>query len=183
MRNAIIDKNNRVRAKVGYEIKNIIILDGVDINKRNTHLVRKPKVLYNYSFGKLSKTQQQLLDMLNEKDSIEIDKKRYNIKVTMKDLSSLTAVTGVEYALFERNDKYIIFKGNSYSIHLSNNIMAMLVNQRYTWVGHTHPGREFNCLMPSDGDYETLKMLNQKRSMIYNSVGDYYVFEEDLPCD
>lgn len=177
--NAIIDKNNKVRAKQGCSIENVYVFDDVCINKRNTHVIGKPKILFNYSFGKLSKTQEKLIDLLKEKDRIEIDKKRENIKVTMKDLSALTAVTGLEFALFERNDKYIIFKGNSYSIYLNGNTIGMLINRKFIWVGHTHPGMSFNCLMPSDGDYKTLKALGQKKSTIYNSVGEYYVFEED----
>ena len=101
-------------------------------------------------------TQQKILNMLNERTYIIIDKKKENLKITMKDLSALTAYTGIEYALFERNDKYAVYKGNSVEIILTQGDLAMLLNGKYQWIGHAHPGNSYNCLIPSDGDYNTL---------------------------
>lgn len=170
--------NGQWKAKNGYKIKTIDIKN-VHIQNRNTSIVGKPSVIYNFSFGKMSLTQQKILGMIKDCKHVIIDKKKENINITMKDLSALTAYTGIEYALFERSDRFIVFKGNSFEIALSKNDLAMLLNGKYRWVGHTHPGNSFNSLIPSDGDYNTLKVFNQKRSVIYNSVGKYYVFGEE----
>ncbi len=50
--------------------------------------------------------------------------------------------------------------------------------QGYKWSGHTHPGFDFLCMQPSDGDYEILDRFNQKISVIYNSKGDFRTFEK-----
>lgn len=102
--NGKFDRNNIFRCSTNDKIENII-QDSIVIQTRKTHMVGKPAVIYRYSFGKISNTQQTLLNELANKDCIEIDKKKSNIKITMKDLSVLTAVTGVEYTLFERSDK------------------------------------------------------------------------------
>ena len=91
----------------------------------------------------------------------------------------MTAYTGLEYSLFERNDMYIIIQGDKYGIHIDKKLSAELINRKYFWIGHTHPGNTFECLTPSDSDYDTLKVLNQKRSTIYNSIGKFYVFGEE----
>lgn len=174
--NIVILKNGTWKAKNGYHIKTV---DKKDIQNRNTSLVGKPNLIYNYSFGKMSLVQRNILSRLDNNTSITVDKKRENLKITMKDLSALTAVTGIEYALFERNDKYIVFKGTDRGIHLDTKDVAVLLNGKYKWIGHTHPGDSFNCLIPSDGDYNTLKLFNQKQSMIYNSIGQYYIFGKE----
>ena len=51
--------------------------------------------------------------------------------------------------------------------------------RKYKWIGHTHPGHDVICLTPSDSDYDVLNKLNQKRSVIYNSVCMYYIFGEE----
>ena len=54
-----------------------------------------------------------------------------------------------------------------------------LINSGYKWSGHTHVGETDFCLMPSDADYETMWKFRQIRSVIYNSVGKFYVFGEE----
>ena len=178
--NVIRLKDGTWKAKVGYNIETINKNRAqIIIQNRNTHIVGKPNLLYNYSEAKLSRTQRFLLDEFKSNRIIKINKKKANINVTMKDISALTAITGLEYGLFERNDIYIIVKGTYNSIYLNERESAKLINGKFKWIGHTHPGNSFNCLIPSDGDYNTLKMFKQKRSTIYNSVGDYYVFGEE----
>ena len=178
--NAIKVKNGEWKAKDGYRIPTIAKCDiTVAIENRNTYIVGKPNLIYNYTFAKLSKTQQILLNKTENEKMIFIDKHKENINITMKDLSAMTAYTGVEFSLFGRNDKFVLVKGTSRGITLTHKESTMLLNNKYTWIGHTHPGNSFNCMTPSDSDYDTLKYLNQKRSVIYNSVGDYYVFGEE----
>jgi len=176
--NAIIDKNGRYRAKPGKHIDTIEI-ENAQINSRRTPNIGKPMVITHSIYGEPSGTQNKLLKEFETKDILEIDKKKYKIKVEMKDLAVLTSITGVEYALFERSDKYIIIKGNINSVYISSNMIAKLLAGRYNWIGHTHPGINHNCLTPSDSDYNMLSVFGNKRSVIYNSVGQYYVFERE----
>lgn len=167
-------KSGEWKARKGFSIQTI---DRAIIKKRNTS-VGKPGALYTMSNSKLSLTQNKLLNILGSNNYIIIDKRKENIKINMHDLSALTAVTGVEYALFERNDKYIVFKGSDKEVCFNDNQLDLILNGRYEWVGHTHPGNSYNCLIPSDDDYKMLEVLHQKRSVIYNSIGRYYVFGE-----
>lgn len=169
------------KAKRGYRIETIDEDDlGITINNRgNTSVTGKPFLIYNTEFGRLSKKQRDILEELNKNSVLKIDKKKYNIKINMKDLSCLTAVTGLEYSLFDRNDTCIIIQGSKYGMQLDKKLSMELVNKQYKWVGHTHPGNTNLCLLPSDDDdYRTLKLIGQKQSVIFNSIGKYYVFEE-----
>ena len=183
VQNAFRLKNGEWRAKSGYTIQNIDRSKvGLLINNRNTSIVGKPNLLYNYTFSKLSLTQQKIYtECSNNRINtlVYFTKHTDNIKITMKDMSALTAYSGVEFSLFERPDKYIVVMGTKTGILLDNKTTAIISNGRYNWVGHTHPGNSFNCLIPSDSDYEVLKKLNQKRSVIYNSVGMHYIFGEE----
>ena len=94
----------------------------------------------------------------------------------MKDLCCLTGYYKVEFALFRRPGTYIVYRGTARGISISNDDYLYLLNNNFKWIGHTHVGDTFFCLYPSDGDYDTLKKMNQRRSVIYNSIGDYHVF-------
>lgn len=181
--NVILLNDGTWQAKKGYLIETIYKDDAaMIIENRNTRIVGKPNLLHNYTFAKLSATQKKILEEINKlgKDKLlVIDKKQVNIKINMLDLSALTARTGVEFSLFERPDKYIVVMGTSHGIYLGDDEVAFLSNGKYKWIGHTHPGSGFNCLIPSDSDFETLNRLNQKKSVIFNSVGEYYIFGEE----
>lgn len=134
----------------------------IKMQSRNTSVIGKHSLIYNTEFGKLSNTQLKLLKLLESDNIVRINKSFDNVKITMKDLSCMTAYTGLEYGLFERNDSYIIVKGNERGINISKKVSTDIINGKYKWVGHTHPGDTLNCLMPSDADYKVLKLLNQK---------------------
>lgn len=174
--NAYVNRNNELIAKRGFTIKTLHKEDEAEIEARRTSIIGKPKLLIISHYSELSLTQKKLLKLLENSDRIELDKRMHNIKITMKDLSCMTAVTGLEYALFERNDKYRLVKGSSSGIHLDLKYTSELINKRYSWIGHTHPGTTRLCLFASDSDYDTLRCLGQKQSVIYNSCGDYNVF-------
>ena len=91
--------------------------------------------------------------------------------------SCLTAYTNVEFSLFERTDSYYLIMGTHTGVHLTPNFISRLIGMKYKWIGHTHPGTTPLCLYPSPCDYEVLNTLNQESSAIYNSVGEYYVFD------
>lgn len=174
--NAKLDTSGRFIANAGSRIKTIDRNDKIELNKRRTSQIGKPRLIYNTSFGDLSLTQSKLLKSFDNGNILRLDKRSINMKITMKDLSCLTAVTGREYALFERNDRYIIIQGSEQGMSFSKQLTAEIINNRYSWVGHTHPGDDVLCLMPSDHDYNTLRVLGQKRSVIYNSVGMWETF-------
>lgn len=178
--NAYITIDGKCKAKDGVQIKNIDYEElMIKMQSRNTSVIGKPSLIYNTEFGKLSNTQLKVLKLLEKDNIVEINKSLNNVKITMKDLSCMTAHTGLEYGLFERNDKYIVVKGTERGINIDKKASTTIINGKYKWVGHTHPGNTLNCLMPSDADYKVLKLLNQKSSIIYNSIGRYYIFEKE----
>ena len=152
---------------------------GVNIEQRTPgSLVGKPTTLAHMQGAKPSPKQRRLLELLDGVTYIELSKSKNCIKVLMSDLCVLTLLTELEYALFERNDSYIIFKGTKHHIPLSSKWVTRLRAGRYKWVGHTHVGMDVFCLAPSAGDYETLRALGQEQSFVYNSVGaskNFYV--------
>lgn len=122
---------------------------------------------------KLNKRQQKLLDKLPEYDSQTVVPKK---SVNMKDLSALTAKTGVEYAMFTKGKERLIIRGNSASVNVDSATAQELVKAGYKWSGHTHPSTNPNALQASAGDYNILKLFGQASSVIYNSLGEYYIF-------
>ena len=65
-------------------------------------------------------------------------------------------------------------------IPVSTNNVSCFITVLRRWSGHTHVGRGTVNLVPSDGDIKMLKYLGQKRSVVYNSVGDYAVLESEV---
>ena len=93
--------------------------------------------------------------------------------VSMLDLSALTAKTGDEFAMFTREGKRLIVRGNEKSIPLIQKELIALKEQGYRWSAHTHPGFTDIDLIASDGDKRVLKLFNQSNSVIYNAAGRY----------
>lgn len=152
----------------------------MEINARNTSIVGKPSLIFNSEYGKLSTTQKILLHTL-EKDAVaHFDKHADNIRIKMRDLSCLTAYTGKEYSLFSRKDRQYLVVGTECGIYIGDELTDKIIRYGYRWTGHTHVGTTKLCLMPSDSDYTTLKKFRQKRSVIFNSIGEYYVFEKEV---
>jgi len=144
------------------------------IDQRNTEKGNPNAILH---FGRpLNARQQKLLDMLPEYDSsATVDKKDVN----MKDLSALTAVTGVEFAMFTKGQERLIIRGNNIHVNVDPEVALQLNEQGYRWSGHTHPGFDSNVLGASKGDYAILNMFNQRRSVVYNSKGQFLDFNKD----
>ena len=91
----------------------------------------------------------------------------------MNDLAALTARTCDEFAMFTRGSNRLIIRGNSYKIEVNVALAKELNVQGYKWSGHTHTG--INTI-PSDGDMRILGAFDQKRSVIYNSLGNFETF-------
>lgn len=126
----------------------------------------------------LNNRQQRILDALPNPDSrITLQKGDVN----MTDLSALTAKTGHEFALFTRNGERLIVRGNDNMVAITPEEAHSMGIDGYIWSGHTHPGTGFNVLQPSAGDYAILNQFDQENSAIYNSAGQYLIFERTEP--
>ena len=124
----------------------------------------------------LNNRQQRLLDRLPDFDSrIIISKKSVN----MTDLSALTAKTGHEFAMFTKGKERLIIRGNSVKVNIDSEQASQLAKEGYKWSGHTHPGANINCMLPSDGDKTILNCFSQNTSVIYNSKGQFATFGKE----
>lgn len=126
----------------------------------------------------LNNRQQRLLDALpvyNSRTSIPKG------DVSMTDLSALTAKTGDEFAMFTKEGTRLIIRGNSFRVEITPEEAYAMGKNGYVWSGHTHPGIDMNALQPSSGDYAILNQFNQESSSIYNSTGNYIIFERTEP--
>ena len=116
----------------------------------------------------LSQRQQKLLDSLpGFGDSLIVNKK----SVSMLDLSTLTAKTGDEFAMFTRKGERLIIRGDAKRVPLDSQKIFEMYESGYKWSGHTHPGFSDADLIASQGDKNTLDLFNQDNSVIYNAAG------------
>jgi len=128
-----------------------------------------------FGFKKLNKRQQRILDLLPSVGSQTTVSKK---SVSMFDLSAMTASTDNEFAMFTKGSKRLIIRGGVTTTTIDVKTAEKILREGYKWSGHTHVGRKKADLTPSGkyGDMDVLKFLNQNRSLIYNSVGDFEVF-------
>lgn len=158
--------------KIETEKKKIAMINNIE-TRNNTK--GKPSAISRFDVD-VNHRQKRLLDKLKEYDSQAIVRKN---KVSMFDLSALTAQTGVEYAMFTRGAERLIIRGNKTSVNVTEKIARELYRSGYKWSGHTHPGNDVLALFPSEGDKQILEIFNQEYSVIYNSTGRFYVFERE----
>ena len=126
----------------------------------------------------LNRRQTALLDALPEFDSRTTVKKS---NVNMRDLAALTAQTGCEYAMFTRKGERLIIRGNGYMTNINAETARKMATDGWRWSGHTHPGVDFLCTQPSDGDYTILEQFFHNNSVIYNSRGEFRTYERKRP--
>ena len=117
----------------------------------------------------LTNRQQALLNELPLRGSKTEVKKS---DVSMKDLSALTAKTGVEFAMFTRGPKRLVVRGVIDKVDVNCERALALKTQGYTWSGHTH----VDTLIESRGDLDILNAFDQKSSVIYNAEGKFREF-------
>ena len=154
--------------------KNVIFNNiGSPIEQRGSDVGNPNAILHCDS--PLNRRQRELLAMLPGYDSRAVVRKD---RVSMKDLSALTAATNDEFALFTRGPKRLVIRGDRRHVNIDRNDAAKLRAQGYRWSGHTHvkllDGLEF---IPSKGDENVLKQFDQKNGVIYNSKGVYETFK------
>jgi len=117
----------------------------------------------------LTNRQQALLNELPLRGSEAKVKKS---DVSMKDLSALTAKTGVEFAMFTRGSERLVIRGIKDKVDVNRERALALKTQGYTWSGHTH----VDTLIESGGDLDILNAFDQKSSVIYNAEGEFREF-------
>ena len=144
------------------------------IEQRNTGK-GNPNAILTFDV-ELNNRQKKLLESLPDYDSKVTVRKT---DVNMKDLSALTAATGDEFAMFTKGNERLIIRGNAYRVNIDVGAANKLAQDGYKWSGHTHPGIDINCSMPSSGDKEILKCFEQNESVIYDSKGQYRTFEKE----
>lgn len=127
-------------------------------------------------FGtELNRKQKTLINNLPDFNSrVSVNKK----SVSMTDLATLTAQTGDEFAMFTKGNERLVIRGNKQMVDIDIVEAQKLASEGYKWSGHTHPGTDFLSMQPSDGDYAILMCFNQSNAVIYNSKGDYRIFEK-----
>lgn len=124
----------------------------------------------------LNNRQQRLLESLPNYDSRIIISKQ---SVNMTDLSALTAKTGDEFAMFTNGNNRLIIRGNSVKVNIDTAQASQMFKEGYKWSGHTHPGANISCMLPSDGDKAILSCFSQSTSVIYNSKGQFATFGKE----
>lgn len=123
----------------------------------------------------LNNRQKKLFDFLSEYDSRVLVNKS---EVNMSDLSAFTAVTGDEFTMFTKGNNRLVIRGDKSGVNVDKAEAKKLASEGFKWSGHTHPGTDFLCMQPSDGDYSILDSFKQEISVIYNSKGDFRTFEK-----
>ena len=124
--------------------------------------------------AELNNRQKELLSKLPHYDSrVSVPKDTVN----MDDLAALTAQTGVEFAMFTKEQERLVIRGDERLVNITPEMAEGLNAQGYRWSGHTHPGVHGNCLRASDGDYAVLEQFDQEKSVIYNSTGSFDTFD------
>ena len=124
----------------------------------------------------LNNRQQRLMDQLQDFDSRVTTRKR---EVSLRDISALTEKTGVEYALFTRRGERMVVRGNDHMTNIDQETARKMASEGWHWSGHSHPGFDYFCLIPSDGDKLILQVFGQEQSCIVNSLGQRNTFRKD----
>ncbi len=122
----------------------------------------------------LNTRQKNLLQQLPNCDSSIIINKG---DVNLKDLAALTAKTGDEFAMFTRGSQRMIIRGNASAVNIDGAMAQELYNAGFKWSGHTHPGIGVNVKFASEGDMYILEQFNQTQRVIFDSQGNFSVFE------
>ncbi len=124
----------------------------------------------------LNARQKRILERLQNYDDRFVFNKR---DVSMKDLAALTAHENVEFAMFTKNGKRLVIRGERNSVNVLPEDARILAEEGYRWSGHTHPGMDYYTSSPSPGDRAVLAEMNQRFSVIYSSTGRKYIFAVD----
>ncbi|WP_156036749.1 hypothetical protein [Ruminococcus sp. HUN007] len=151
-----------------------IVINSIDSPIERKHTGKgNPNAIITFG-TELNNRQKAILEQLPEPNTSVIVSKE---KVSMTDLSALTAITGHEYAMFTKGQERLVIRGNEIMVDVDIEAAERLAGEGYKWSGHTHPGFDTNCLIASAGDKAILECFAHKTSVIYNSKGEFRTFE------
>lgn len=99
--------------------------------------------------------------------------------LAMNDLAYLTAKTGHEFAILRGKSEDILFHGEGLRCAFDDVLVEMLLCNRLSIYGHSHPGEDIP--VPSPQDRETLKQIGQSSSkLISGRTGTEITFTANL---
>ena len=124
----------------------------------------------------LNKRQRSLLRHLQKANDTIIVRKD---AVNMRDLSALTAICSVEFAMFTRSQERMVVRGDINYVNIDTTRAAELNADGWRWSGHTHPGTSEMALIASPNDMKILReFTKQEFSSTYDSFGRYSKFRK-----
>ena len=88
--------------------------------------------------------------------------------IELIDLAYLTASTGHEFALLRGKREDILFHGDSIKCEFKGVLFQRLIKKELSLVCHSHAGEEIP--QASEGDFDALRILNQKSSMVISAM-------------
>ena len=99
--------------------------------------------------------------------------------LNLANVASLTAATGVEFAMFTRGPQRLIVRGTPRTVPITVDDAKRLASDGWRWSVHTHPGVGRMVLDSSPGDRKVLAMFPHPLSVIYNSADERRKFSAD----
>lgn len=94
--------------------------------------------------------------------------------ISERNLAYLSAAAKVEFTLFRSKNEDILIRGNARTCDITGDIAEEILSKRYEWVAHTHVDR--GPLKPSLADRNTLRLLEQEKSIIVDMEGNMIDF-------
>ena len=70
-----------------------------------------------------------------------------------------------------------IIRGSENAVNIDGAMAQNLYNEGFKWSGHIHPGTGINVKFVSEGDMYILEQFNQTQSVIFDSQGNFNIFE------
>ena len=135
----------------------------------------KKRIKTSHSEGyylKLSQRQKSILKQLRQPgDTLELAKPQIKIQ----DIVRFAATENVEFSLFTKSNRRIVIRGY-YNETPIEHILKKLIDEKWKFSAHTHPGTLENTLKASPNDARFLLALGQKQSVVLNQAGRYKRF-------
>lgn len=130
---------------------------------------REPEEKNNNASLSLSEIEQRILNILPRQMTFaKVNKNNFPIEI--ENLKNVTIATNNEFAIFEKENDIIIARGNSQTWTIPKEIENELIENKYSWVGHSHT--TYGELRASSSDRETLRMFTwQEDSLIIDKDG------------
>ena len=146
-------------------------IEVIRISSPSTKSYRKSLEAIRLGKAGLSKARKSILERIPEQGThARFD----NGKISKRDLAYISAATGDELALFRSKKEDILIRGDRKACNPSLELSEEILKGGYEWVAHTHVDGGY--LTPSSADKKTLRLLNQRKSIIMGVDGREEVF-------